>query len=176
MNKFYLIVPGAMLAVFCLYEQSFASRREAAALAEAKVNDAAKVKEGERLAALRQKTFAEAQARVEARDKEEHDRQEKRRLDAEAAVKTLNDETATHATAADQLAVEAAQLEAELNRLREKNQAAADSAVALARTVATARIERRSADLEVQRATTRVATRLNDSPLVNPPLVAMPAK
>lgn len=168
MTKYYLIIPCLLLAVFLAFERGFTRKRNAAEATRAIEVAAAKTAEEARLATLRQKTADEARARVALREKEERDRTEKKRRDTEAALRVVETEAAAHAAEAARLTQETEALDHQLAALRAQKQRAHEAAFALARQVEERRIDRRNADLEVQRTTRMVAARLLESPWSHP--------
>ncbi len=175
MNKYYLIVPSALLAVFLVFERSFNRERTAAETIRAAEVATAKAAEEIRLAELREKTADEARSRTAQREMEERDRAEKKRRDAEGALLAIESEATKHAAEAARLARETEALDRQLTDLRAQKQRAHEAAFALERQVEQGRIDRRNADLEIQRTTKMVAARLLESPWANPLLAAPPA-
>lgn len=169
MTKYYLIVPCVLLAVFLIFERQFQRERNAAGQVRAAAIATAKAAEASRLELLRQQTAEESRTRIALREKEERDRVEKRQAETHAAVQTIETETATHAAEAARLARETDALDQQLAELRAQRQRAHEAAFALARQVEQGRIDRRSADLEIQRTTKMVAARLLESPWAQPP-------
>lgn len=168
MTKYYLIIPCVLLAVFLIFERSFQRERIAAEAIRATQVAAAKAAEETRLAELRRKTAEDTRLRVAQREKEERDRAEKKRREAEAALHVVETEADAHAAEAARLARETDALDRQLAELRTQKQRAQATAFALVRHVEERRIDRRNADLEIQRTTKMVAARLLESPWANP--------
>lgn len=169
MNRCYVIVPGALLSAFVLFEQDFAHRRKeeerAQALATAAAQQAADAAraERERLAA------EEARKRGEERERTERERADKKRRDHDALIASLRTHADQRTAEADTLSGELAELTTQLADLRSRRERSEHEVFELARRVELQRIDRRSAELETQRATTLLATRLAGSRWATPP-------
>ena len=157
MNKLYFLVPALLLAVFGgLYAVHI---KDAAAKAGIVAAEASKKAEAEKA----KKTEAERQAKADA-DKRTAERlaDEKRREDEkrgrwEAAGKQIADDTATYQAQAEKHAAEAKTLEAKLAELRAEKDRASQAAFDAAKDVEAARIQKRNAELEIQRMVEAVA-------------------
>lgn len=92
-------------------------------------------------------------------------------------MKTLQDEAANYAAEADKLAKEAADLENEISQTRADREKLNREALEIAKQVELAKINRRNAELEIQRMVDMVAKKVGASSVANPPaLPAQPTK
>jgi ABC-type Na+ efflux pump permease subunit len=157
MNKLYLIVPLVLTLAFggiYLKHRGEAAVHEQQTRADADKRDAA---------AAAQKADAERQARADA-DKRDADRlaEEKKKEDDKRAkwdadTRRIATDTATFTATAAEHAATLKKLEAELTALRAEKDAAIQSSFDFARDVELARIQKRTAELEIQRLVGMVA-------------------
>jgi len=157
MNKFYIIIPVVLTVLFggvYLKYQSEASDNRNQALAEK-----ARVEAD----ATAQKDEAERQAKADA-DKREGDRraEEKKKEDDKRAKwdadsKRIADDTATYSTTSIAHAANIKKLEADLAVFRAEKDAAIKAGFDFARDIELARIQKRTAELEIQRLVEMVA-------------------
>lgn len=168
MNKYYLIVPAVLLAGFVGIERRFERQRAEEETARTAAARAAKIEE-DRIRTERQAAAAtELQQKNAERERQERERQEKKRLGLETALAHLQQQTATHETEAAKLAVDLERMATELGELRKKRTEVDDEAFTLSREVTLQRVERRNAELELQRTTAMIALRLQESAWSNP--------
>ena len=153
----YLIFPGGALAAFLVFYLSHTKEideraRQSAIVAEAKQKaiDAKKVADEARAA-------AEAKKRQQDREAEEFAKAETKRLKQEAADKEVTDATAKALAEAAASQKEASRLEVELDALHKAKDKATQEAFDLARAVEKAKVDRRNAELEIQRTTAMIA-------------------
>lgn len=174
----YLIVPFVLLLAF-LYTPSvgyFAAQKRIAA----KVAAAEAAKEAKQAEEDRHRKEVEAKAAEDARERqlkreaEEKAKQEKREREYQDANDRLSRDIAEFSGEADKFAKEAAELDIALAKLRTRKESAAREAFELAKQVELAKIERRNAEIEIQRMVDMVAQRLNASPLSAPPAPPAP--
>jgi chromosome segregation ATPase len=169
MNKFYLIVPVVLLAGFIVIwngaqkemEAKEIRKKEQAALAEAE--KAAQKKK------LDQQAEEDARKRQAEREKADREREEKKRKDYEDAMNTLRREIDMHTTEAAKLEKESLALEKQLSDLRTQKEKLNREAFELTRKVELAKIDRRNAEIEIQRTYEMVAKKFSDSNWANPP-------
>jgi hypothetical protein len=175
MNKYYLIVPGVLLSAFVVFERDFAQRRTEEEKVHAIAVAAAK-EEAEKERLRREAVAAdEARKRTEERERLERERAEKKRRDYEASMAKLAGETDEQVREADKLTEEAASLAAQVDALKTRRVSLDRETFELARKVELQRVDRRSTELELQRATTMVARRLAQIPAIIEPPVPAPA-
>lgn len=169
MNKFYLIVPAILLVGFFPLYRAASDKMSAAE--EAKREQAALTAKTEeaRRRELDLKAEADARTRQEERDAQEREREAKKKTDYADAMRRLSEEQQTYAAEAAKFSAEAAALEKQLADLRGRKEAAGREVFDLVRQVELPKIERRNAELEVQRTYAMVASRVAASSLASPP-------
>jgi hypothetical protein len=176
MNKYYLIVPCALLLGFVGFEQraeKSIEQKEVAWRAATAATNAAQ--EERRLIARRE---AEADARRHAAEREQQDRAraDKKLGDYANLLRSLAEETDRQVAETEKLTRETAALERQLAELRTKRETSGAEAFALARHVEQDRVARRTAEIELQRTTKMVAVRISTSAWVNPSPTALPVR
>ncbi len=161
----YVICPVVMFAVFLVFYRS--------ALADMKVRDdnkkaqiaAQKRVDDERRERIEAQAKADAEKRQKAREEEERLKAEKKAKEYQDAIDKLNHDRMTFLAEADKYTEEKNTLELELNRLRTLKERTNTETFALAKQIESLKIERRTAELEIQRLVDMVGQRLNASPL-----------
>lgn len=163
MNKTYVFGPLLALSLFgYIYRHADAdrvaleTRREAVRVAKQKAED-------ERNETARRKAGVEASFHAAEREREAREAAEKKRRDQEAVVQKITDEAVKQETEAARLERDAAELAGTLAQLRGDRETVEREAFTLAREVEQKRVERRNAELEVQRATRMFIARLDRS-------------
>jgi hypothetical protein len=163
MNRFYLIVPVILLGVFggvyWKHSQTAAneSARRAAETDRIKDDELAKKTEAERVAK------ADAARRSAERETEEQKKEADKQARWAAEGKRIEEETARFADRIKELTEQTAHTEAELATLRAARTQVDRENFELAREVELARIAKRNAELEIQRAVDVVAERASRS-------------
>jgi hypothetical protein len=167
MNRFYLIVPVVLLALFggvyWQHNRSAAAdaRQKAAAVALAKEADESKKQAAE--AKAREDAAQRTAARLADEQKKEQEKQD--RWEAEGL--RIAEDTARDTGKAASLAGSVAEREKELAALRSARDTVNHEAFELARQVELARIQKRNAELEVQRLTEMIARKVANTSLVS---------
>jgi hypothetical protein len=176
MNRFYIIVPVVLLVLFgaVYWQHSKGAEQKAEAMRAAAAK--AKADEDAKHAAAEKKAKEDADRRSEERRKEEEAKEAARKAKYDADTQKLKADVAQNNTDADNLNKQAAKLEAELTNLRAAKEKANHDAFELTKQVELAKIDKRNAELEVQRMTEMVARRAADSSMARPPMVAAAPK
>ena len=169
MNKYYLIVPGALLLVFLGFERNFQKTRRAEEFVRAEVEAMVKTIEDEERANQQLAAHRDAEKRAADRERQEQERAAKKRRDSENIIATLQTQAEDQEADLARLASETEALKTQLTRARTRRDMLERETFDLARAVELQRIDRRSADMEIQRTTAMVTARLNDSPWANAP-------
>jgi chromosome segregation ATPase len=173
MNKAYLIVPVVLLVAFLFTPGGgyFSSMKQLAAKQEAIKAEAAALKaaDDKRRAEIEAKANEDAKRRQNEREAEEKAKADKKEKDYADALKKLKDEADGYSTEADKLIKESAQLEDQLVKLRNEKEKVNHETFELAKQVELAKVERRNAELEIQRMIQMVGNKLNTSSLANVP-------
>lgn len=164
----FLFTPGA--GYFSSMKELDEKNRQVAAkkAAEKAADDA-------RRAEIEKKAAEDAKKRQEQRDAEERAKEQKKVKEYEDAMKQLRDEAAKYAAEADAFQKETNALELQLNELRNTKEKTNREVFELAKQVELAKVNRRNAELEIQRMVDMVAQRLGASSFAQMPPPA-PAK
>lgn len=157
MNKLYIFIPALLLAafsgVYVMHTKDAAAKATLVAAEAEKKAEADKTKKAE----------AERQAREDAEKRTaERLAEEKRKEDEKAAKwaaagKQIADDTATYQAQAEKSSAEVKALEAKLAALRAEKDKASQTSFDFAKDVEAARIQKRTAELEIQRLVEMVA-------------------
>jgi predicted RNase H-like nuclease (RuvC/YqgF family) len=173
MNKFYVIFPTVLLIAFGVYYTQVAKPEMAEQdhLAAVKVAEQQAADDARR-AEIEKKAQADAKAQQEAREQREQEKQEKARHDREEQDRQIAAETAKFETEAASLSKQISDVDKEITDLRNKREDLSREVFDSAAKVELAKIDRRNAELEIQRMYDMVGQKVNDSFLVKlpPPL------
>ena len=168
MNRFYLIIPLVLLAVFGGVYWQYSQQRATEDLVRAAMACAAKVAAQAQQDAVQRRALEEANQRTTVRLAEVQKKQEEQHARWAADTAQILAETARYRAQSDQLREELVTVEKQLNDARKTNAADSVQALALAREVELARIAKRNAELEVQRTTEILARRAAQTSLIPP--------
>lgn len=172
----YVISVGSMLAVFCFFYFSFLKEMEIRDQRLA-AETARKLKEDEdRKAALEAKAREDANGKAAQRAADEAKKEAEKIAKWENAGKEIKDATDKYNAEADRLSKEAAKLEIQLDGLRKDREKANRETFELAKRVERTKIEKRNAELEIQRLTEMISKRAEASSMARPPVIPAPAK
>ena len=157
MNKLYVIVPVVLTLLFggVYYQHSQQAAVEAAEQAQA-AQKAAEIETAKKAEAERQ-ARADADKRAAERLAEEKRKEEEKAAKWAAASRQIADDTAGYVAQAALHEAEVKALEAKLATLRREKDALGQSAFDFAKEVEAARIQKRNAELEIQRLVEMVA-------------------
>ncbi|RRJ96660.1 hypothetical protein Ga0100231_022970 [Opitutaceae bacterium TAV4] len=159
MNRYYLLVPIVLLllfgGVFWRHNQTAAHEAAQRAAEIARADEAARMQKTD----TEQKAREDAAQRAAAREAEERQKEEARRVKWEADTARIAADTARHAAQAAENARQIAALEKQLADLRVEKETRNREAFAAAHEVESLSIKRRNAELEIQRVTQIVARR-----------------
>ncbi|MEJ1972674.1 MAG: hypothetical protein WDM96_09515 [Lacunisphaera sp.] len=159
----YVLMPGIMFGIFLFFY--FGAVKEMGAKAEKqKIEKAAKDKiEAERKAVIEQKALADAEKRQKAREEEDA----KKAADKEAAyakvMSQLAAEAADYNAQADKLAKEAADLDISISQARTNKEKLNRDTFDLSKEVELTKINRRNAEIEIQRMVEMAGKKIADS-------------
>lgn len=168
---FYLISVGSMLAVFMFFY--FAHLEEAEIKEKARQEEQARLQkaEAERKAAIEEKARQDAARRAAERAAEEAKKQAERLAKWEAENRRIQEATDEYNALADKYSKQISELEIQLNALRTQKEKLNREAFEFAKEVEQARIEKRNAELEIQRMTDMIAKRAEESSLTRAPVI-----
>ncbi len=172
MNKFYVILPVFLLIAFGVYYTQIAQpAMKAAVVAEQrKQEEIAKAEEARRLE-IERKAQEDARRIQAERDAKTRAAQEKARLEKEAQDRAIREETAKFEGEAARLTQQIADLEKEIGALREKREQTNRESFDLAKQVELAKIDRRTAEMDLQRMYEMIAQKVTESSLTKMPVV-----
>ncbi len=154
--KLYLIVPLLLLGfsgVYVMHTKESAAKAAIVAAEQAKQLEAEKAKKAE----AERQAKADADKRTAERLAEEKRKEEEKRAKWEAVGRQIAADTATYQAQAEKNAAETKALEEKLSALRAEKDRASQAAFDLAKNVEAARIQKRNAELEIQRLVEAVA-------------------
>ncbi len=176
MNKFYVILPVVLLILFGGYYVKIAKPEMAAKVLadEKRIADDKAVEEAKRkeIEAKAQDDARKAQA---VRDAKERERLDKAQRDKDEQDRKVLDETTKYEKEASDLSKQIANLEIEITTLRNKREDMNREVLESAKKVELAKIDRRNAELEIQRMYDIVAQKVAASSLTQMP-PPVPAK
>ena len=171
----YVIFPSVMLGVFLFFyfaeakQAEIKEKQRAAELAKQKAEDAEKKRVAEEKARL---DSAKRQAERAAEDaKREADKLAKWLAEG----KRIQDDTDKSIADADRYSKQVSELEIQLDTARKAKDKASRESFDLLKLVERSKVERRNAEVEIQRLTEMVARRASDSSMTKAPVVPAPA-
>jgi len=178
MNKFYVIIPIVLLGLFSIVYVQHSKESEQKELLKKQTEQKAKEEEAAKKHIAEVRAKEDADKRTKARDKEEADKEAAKQAKYQADIDLIKKDTSKYASDADGYAKQAAALDTELTNLRAAKEKLIRESFELDKKVELAKIDRRNAELEIQRMTEMVAKRAADSAMAKvPPVVAAaPAK
>ena len=170
----YLIFPGGALAAFLVFYLSHTKEIDAR-----DHERTIKVEEQQKAAAKKKaddeaRAASEAKKRQQEREADEFAKAETKRLKQEAADKEVADATAKAVAEAAASQKEASRLEVELDTLHKAKDKAIQEAFDLAKAVERAKVDRRNAELEIQRTTKMIADKAEASAMAKMPTPPTP--
>ncbi len=165
----YVISVGSMLAIFLVFYTTETKKREAKEKQRA-ADVAAKVaaKKAEQ-AAIEAKARADAEKRAKDAADAAAAKEAERTAKWEAVGREIQEATNKHLADADRYAKRSAELELQLTNLRAQKEKLNREAFELAKQVELGKINRRTADLEIQRITAMIAAKAGQSSLAHAP-------
>ena len=169
----YLIIPAFLLVAFLFTPGLgyFAAQKEIdeiEASRKAEITRQQKEEQAKR-EEIQKKAEADALARQQERDEEERKKAEAKEKAYQDAIDKLNADIAEYSGDADKYSKQVNDLELQLAKLRDQKEDLNRETFDLQKKVELAKIERRTAEMEVQRMVGMVATKLDTSPLLTPP-------
>ena len=169
MNKLYLIVPAVLLILFTFFYNGALKEMQAKEITRQEKIAQDKATEAARKKVIEDKATQEAMKRQQDREAADLAKEQKKQKDYEDAIKTLKDETAKYSSESDKLQKESSDLEIQISQNRSDREKLNRESLELSKRVEQAKINRRTAELEIQRMMEMVAKKLNDSSIATPP-------
>ncbi|HUG09735.1 MAG TPA: hypothetical protein VMM36_01920 [Opitutaceae bacterium] len=172
--SFYLFLPLILLVAFLFTPGVgyFAAQKKIEAKEVAKAEELARIEaaENEKRIEIEKRAEEDARTRQEESANAERTKEEKKRKDYEDAISKLEEDIKTFSGEADAHAAEIANLEIQIVKLRDRKETGDRETLELAKQVELAKIDRRIAEMEIQRMVAMVREDLNTSPLLVPPV------
>ena len=168
----YVIFPSVMLAVFLSFyfsaakEADIKEKRKAAEVAKTKAEEAEKKRIAE------EKARQDAEKRAAERAADDAKREAEKLAKWQADSKRIQDDTDKSLADADRYAKQAAKLEIELDTLRKAKDKVSRESFDLLKLVERAKVDRRNAEIEIQRLTEMVARKASESAMAKIPAPA----
>jgi hypothetical protein len=169
MNKSYIIVPVVLLAIFAFFYNGALHDMETKETQRLEKIAATEKAEADRKKIIEDKAQAEAAKRQEERTAADKAKEDKKERDYKEAMTKLKDEADDYAGQTAKLTKEATDIEADILKTRNDKERLTREALELAKQVELAKINRRTAELEIQRQIDMVARKLNESSIATPP-------
>jgi membrane protein involved in colicin uptake len=164
MNKALLIVPTVLGATFIAFERPAHHRLDAAHQAHVDQLAQARADEDARRLAAQQAAATESARRTAERERDDRLKAAARQLAYENTLHRLDEQTTAHVATSESLARELAALDTQLATLRDTQESTDRATFDLTKQLESQRTARRSLDLEIQRTTTMLTRRANETP------------
>lgn len=147
----YVVTPGIMFAAFLFFYFAAVKDMEAKEKQQIAAKAAKDKAEADRKADIEQKAVKDAQRRQEEREVAEAAKEKKKEDDYKAVMTQLTTEANDYNAQADKLAKEAADLEISITQTRTNKEKLNRETFDLSKEVELAKINRRNAEIEIQR-------------------------
>ncbi len=159
----YLVIPGILLAAFLFFYLGAVKDMEQRAEKQ-KIEKAEKAADDlKRKKIIEEKANADALKRQQVRDAEDAAKLAKKEADYQAVMTQLSNETADLNTQADKLAKEVGALEISISQTRTNKEKLGRETFDLAKEVELTKINRRNAEIEIQRMVEIAGKKMADS-------------
>lgn len=166
---FYIVVPIVLMVAFLFFHGSEKQRIIADEEAKRVAKDAEETRQMKEKAELREKARIEAEKRDAERKAEEERKRLAKKKEFDDAIKAIENDRDRFTADLNQYKQESADLEKELDALREKRQGVSRRLIEMNKEIAQAMIARNTAELEVHRYAEMVAQKANESSLTKLP-------
>jgi chromosome segregation ATPase len=175
MNRYYIILPVVLMAIFVFFERGAA--KEAKIVEQQKIVEAQKKKDEElaKKKELEKKAQIDSDKRNAERIAEEKLKAAKKQAEYEAKIQKMKDDLKRYTDDVELNNKLVIKLEAELANKTGKREIENRAVFELAKKVEVSKKMRRSAELEVQRYNEMLSNRANESVLTKAPVVATAA-
>lgn len=172
MNRYYLIIPIVLIAVFVYFERDASKQADLRVQAIAEEKAKVEAKKQEEKKELEAKAKLDSEKRNAERQAEDDRLKKKKKDEFEAKIQKLKDDAKKYTDGVELNTKLVANLEKDLAAKRATRDQENRAVLELAKKVEISKKARRAAELEVQRFTEMLATRANDSTLTKAPAVA----
>ncbi len=178
MNKAYIIVPAILLAVFGYTYKNALNEMQAKEVALKAQSERKKADEKKHKDEVEARATLDAKKRQDEREAADKAKEDKKIREYDDVMKTLKDEASKYSTEADKLSKNAADLEIEISQARTAKELLNRETFDLSKQVEQDKINRRNAEIEIQRVIEIVGKKLNDNNVIvpPPPPITPPAK
>jgi septal ring factor EnvC (AmiA/AmiB activator) len=163
MNKYYLLVPGAMLAGFIGYERYFQRDRDERERAQAAIVSTVRAEQEEKRQQQVELARQDTQERNAKREQAEQEKAAQKKRDYESLIATLQSQADEHATETARLNETIHEMATQVDAMRARQQALEREARELTRQLELKQIDLRNVELGVQETTSAVAARLGEA-------------
>ena len=172
----YIVFPGAMLGVFLFFYFSDAKQAAINEKQRAVVVSKQKAEEAERKRVIEEKARLDAERRTSERLTEEKKKEADKLAKSAAELKRVVDDTDKANADVARYTKEVSTLESQLELLLKSKDKASREAFDVVKQVEKAKVDRRNAEIEIQRLTEMVVRRAAESSLVKPTLTVAPSR
>ena len=176
MNKYYVIVPAALLLGFVFIYRSAVAKIDAREIELKHIAEAKAQAEADQRKELERKATEDAIKQQKIRDEEEAAKEKKKETDYQNAMSQLKNEADGYNAEAEKLAKQSADLEIALVKARSLRDRTSAEAFDLTKAVEAEKINRRTAELEIQRLVAMVGEKASASVLTAMPPPPPPAR
>ncbi len=178
MNRFYIIIPAILLTLFSFAYWQHSKEAHEVEVKRVAAEKAAKEEEARKKEEDIRRAKEDNLRREEERKKEDAAKEKKRKDEYEKAMAKIREDRDSYAGKAAESQRLAQKIEKDLATLRANKEKLNREVLDAAKKVELARIEKRNAEMEIQRFTEMLAKRAADSAMAKPPMVtaAAPAK
>lgn len=170
----YLVIPGAMFAVFFVFYLGAVKEMDIKAKQKAEAKAVADAEEAKRKAEIERKATEDAERRQKERETAEAAKEAKKEADYQAVMTQLRTEADDYGAQADKLAKEVGALEISISQARTNKEKLNRESFDLAKEVELAKISRRNAEIEIQRMVEMAGRKMADSSVAIAPPAAAP--
>jgi hypothetical protein len=175
MNRYYLIIPIVLMAVFVYFERSSSAQIERERVEAIEKKNVEEQKKQDEKKALEAKAKIDQEKRNIERLADEERLRKKKADDFAAKIQKLKDDAKKYTDGIAENTKAAAAAEKELNAKRAQHEQENRAVLELSKKVEITKKARRSAELEVQRFTEMLTVKANEAAMAKPPVVATAA-
>jgi len=165
----YLVIPGLMFAVFFGFYLGAVKEMEIKAKEKAEAKAVADKQEADRKAEIERKATEDAEKRQRDREAEDAKKEAKKEADYQAVMTQLRTEANDYNTQADKLAKEVGDLDIAISQTRTNKEKLNRETFDLTKEVELSKINRRNAEIEIQRMVEMAAKKMADTSVAIPP-------
>ena len=176
MNRYYIIVPVVLMAVFVYFELDSAKETRLKEEQKIQVENKKKEDEAAKKRELEEKAKIDSEKRNVLRIAEEKEKELKKKADYDAKIQKMKDDLKKYTDDVDLNTKLVARLEKDLADKREQRDRENRAVFEFSKKVEISKKMRRDAELEVQRYNEMLARRASESIMANPPPELISAK